>query len=143
MYRQARAWIACCALLSLLLGIEGRAGEEDEIVTGCHFSNSEWGADMIDRCIKSNQTTRAEVLQYPSKYKRYVERCRRRNENGWDWVKTCIDNDIEAETALAGYPKDKAGLVMACDAEFGHRGTAAIKKCVDQAIAGADASKKN
>jgi hypothetical protein len=143
MYLQAGGLIARCVLLLLMLGIEVRAGEEDEIVTGCHFSNAEWGANMVDRCIKDNQATRAEVLQYPAKYNRYLERCRRRNENGWAWVKTCIDNDIEAETALAEYAKDKARLVALCDAEFRHRGTAAIKQCVDQAVAGADESNKN
>lgn len=29
--------------LLLLLAFGASAGEEDEIVTGCHFSNAEWG----------------------------------------------------------------------------------------------------
>ena len=129
--------------LLLLLAFGASAGEEDEIVTGCHFSNAEWGADMIDLCIKENQATRAVVLQYPEKYKRYLDRCRRGNENGWAWVKTCLDNDIDAESALAEYPKYRVGLITVCDAEFGHRGMVAIKKCVDQALERANSSNKD
>ena len=129
--------------LLLLLAFGASAGEEDEIVTGCHFSNAEWGADMIDLCIKENQATRAVVLQYPEKYKRYLDRCRRGNENGWAWVKTCLDNDIDAESALAEYPKDRVGLITVCDAEFGHRGMVAIKKCVDHALERANSLNKN
>ena len=129
--------------LLLLLAFGASAGEEDEIVTGCHFSNAEWGVDMINLCIKENQSTRAVVLQYPEKYKRYLDRCRRGNENGWAWVKTCLDNDIDAESALAEYPKDRAGLITVCDAEFGHRGMAAIKKCVDRALERANSLNKN
>lgn len=129
--------------LLLLLAFGASAGEEDEIVTGCHFSNAEWGVDMISRCIKENQSTRAVVLQYPEKYKRYLDRCRRGNENGWAWVKTCLDNDIEAESALASYPKDRAGLIAVCDAEYGRRGMVAIKNCVDQAVERAHSSTKN
>ncbi len=117
--------------------------EADEIVTGCHFANAEWGADMIDRCIKENQVTRTQVLGYPEKYKKFIDRCRRRNELGWGWVKTCVDRDIEAESALAAYPTEKAGLLNFCHAERGHRGTAAVKDCVDQASEGSNSPKKN
>jgi squalene cyclase len=134
--------LAYVALL-VLFSASAFAAEEDEIVTGCHFSNAEWGSDMIDRCIKDNQATRAVVLQYPEKYKRFLDRCRRGNANGWAWVKTCIDKDIEAELALADYPKDRAGLIAVCDAEFGRRGMVAVKDCVDQAIERFDSSKQN
>ena len=129
--------------LMLLLAFGASAGEEDEIVSGCHFSNAEWGVDMINLCIKENQLMRAVVLQYPDKYKRYLDRCRRGNEKGWAWVKTCLDNDIEAESALASYPKDRAGLIAVCDAKYGRRGMVAIKNCVDQAVEGGHSSTKN
>ena len=141
-YSRAVMRLVPIALL-LLLAFGASAGEEDEIVTGCHFSNAEWGTDMIDLCIKENQATRAVVLQYPEKYKRYLDRCRRGNENGWAWVKTCLDNDIDAESALAEYPEDRAGLITVCDAEFGHRGMVAIKKCVDHALERANSLNKN
>jgi hypothetical protein len=118
-----------------------QAGEDDEIVTGCHFSNAEWGSDAIDRCIKDNMANRALVLQYPARYKSSVSRCRLKNEYGWDFVKSCIDKDIAAETALAAYPKDKIGLIDFCTAEFGSRGSAVIKACVDKKAEEIDAKK--
>ena len=141
-YSRAVMRLVPIALL-LLLAFGASAGEEDEIVTGCHFSNAEWGVDMIDRCIKENQATRTQVLGYPEKYKKFIDRCRRRNELGWAWVKTCVDRDIEAESALAAYPTEKAGLLNFCHAERGHRGAAAVKDCVDQASERSNSPKKN
>jgi hypothetical protein len=123
-------WVAVLALLPF----HASPDEEDEIVTGCHYSNAEWGNEMIDRCIKDNQATRAIVLQYPEQYKQIVERCRRKNELGWSWVKTCVDNDIEAEAALAKYPTERAVLIDVCRADVGHRGAAGVKACVDRVI---------
>jgi hypothetical protein len=131
-FHPSRALI--CFTLALLFGIDARAGEEDEIVTGCHFSNAEWGADAIDRCIKDNQKNRALVLAYPERYEPIVTRCRRNNEYGWDWVKKCVDNDIEAEAALTQYPKEHARIVDACMDDFKYRGAARIKLCIDMAI---------
>jgi len=130
--RRSRRQI-CLALLALFCA-GASADENDEIVTGCHYSNAEWGFEAIDRCIKDNQSTRALVLQYPAKYKRIVDRCRRESEFGWSWVKTCVDRDIEAESALAQYPKERAGLIDACYGEFGGLGAARVKACVDQLI---------
>lgn len=127
-----------CTLIGLtlvtLLQNGASADENDEIVTGCHHSNAEWGLEAIERCINDNKITRELVLQHPEKHKAIVERCRRRNELGWSWVKNCVDKDIEAETALADYPRETADLVKFCHAEIGHRGAAAVKKCVDQVI---------
>jgi hypothetical protein len=110
------------------------ADEEDEIVTGCHHSNAEWGAAMIDRCIKDNQATRAEVLAYPAQHQRIVDRCRQRNEFGWSHVKACVDGDIEAEAALTAYPKQHMSAMNRCHAEYAHRGAAVVKACVDKLI---------
>jgi hypothetical protein len=132
-----------CSLLLALSSLGALGEEEDEIVTGCHFSNAEWGSEMIDRCIRDNQATRALVLQYPEQHKAIIDRCRRGNGNGWSWVKTCVDRDIEAETALAQYPKEMAGSMNICQAEFGHRGAAAIKACVDNAIDASTTPNKN
>ncbi len=130
------------ALLALF-SFGASADENDEIVTGCHHSNAEWGFDAIDRCIKDNQATRALVLQYPAQYKRIVDRCRRGNELGWSWVKTCLDRDIEAESALALYPKERIGLIEACHADFGHRGAAKVKACVDRVIEAPSSPQQN
>jgi hypothetical protein len=119
------------------------ADESDEIVTGCHHSNAEWGVEAIDRCIKDNQATRALVLKYPAQHQRIVDRCRRGNELGWSWVKTCVDRDIEAESALAQYPKERSGLIDACGAEFGHAGATKVKACVDQMIEAQSSPKQN
>lgn len=132
-----------CVALLMLLGPGASAGEEDEIVTGCHFANAEWGVEMVERCILDNQEMRKIVLQYPQMHKPIVDRCRRGNGNGWAWVKTCVDNDIEAQSKLAQYPKEIAGLIDLCDAEFGLRGAALVKKCVDRALAGPDPKNKN
>ncbi len=139
MISRAGQLIACCAIFLSLLSIDARAGEEDEIVTGCHFSNAEWGQDMIDRCVKDNFANRAAVMQYPAQYKRIVSRCRLKNEYGWDYVKACIDKDIEAEAALKSYLADKANLVTACTAEFAERGFVVVKACVDQKTGEAEA----
>jgi hypothetical protein len=132
MLRRSGHSIACCAVLFALLSIDARAGEEDEIITGCHFSNAEWGTQMIDNCIKDNFANRALVQQYPEQYKSIVSRCRLKNEFGWSEVKKCIDKDIDAEAALKSYGADKANLVAACDADFRHRGFVAVKACVDK-----------
>ncbi len=131
------------SLLVALTSLAAVAGEEDEIVTNCYFANAEWGSEMIDRCIRDNQATRALVLKYPDKHKAIIDRCRRGNGNGWSWVKTCLDLDIEAETALAQYPKEMAGLMNICEAEFGHRGIVAIKACVDAGIDGSTTPNKD
>ncbi len=133
LYLRRSASLVCVAF-SALLAFDVSADEEDEIVTGCHYSNAEWGNEMIDRCVKDNQATRAMVLQYPEQYKKIVDRCRRGNEFGWSWVKTCVDRDIEAEAALAQYPMERAGLIDVCQADVGHRGAAAVKVCVDRVI---------
>lgn len=132
MIDRAGQLIVCFAMLLSLLSVESRAGEEDEIITGCHFSNAEWGTDMIDRCIKDNFANRALVMQYPAQHKRIVSRCRLKNEYGWDYVKACIDKDIEAQAALKSYPAEKAALITACDADFGERGFVVVKACVDK-----------
>jgi hypothetical protein len=113
------------------------AGEEDEIITGCHHSNAEWGVQMIDRCIKENQAIRAQVLQYPAEHKRIVDRCRQQNEFGWSHVKACVDRDIEAEAALIQYPKQHLGALGKCIADYAHRGAAVVKACVDESITSA------
>lgn len=119
------------------------AGEEDEIVTGCHFSNAEWGTEAIHRCIEVNRATRALVLSYPAQYKRIVDRCRQMNEYGWDWVKICVDRDIEAEVALTAYPSERIQLIDACQREFAHLGTARVKACVDELLAAPSSPRNN
>lgn len=131
---RAEKLVAGLAMLILLTTMESRAGEEDEIITGCHFSNAEWGQQMIDNCIKDNFANRALVMQYPEQYKPIVNRCRLKNEYGWSEVKKCIDKDIEAQAALESYGADKEYLITACDADFRHRGFVAVKACVDRKL---------
>jgi hypothetical protein len=49
-------------------------------------------------------------------------------------VKLCIDKDIEAEAALVNYGTEHDPQMQKCQLEFGRRGAARIKMCVDQAI---------
>jgi hypothetical protein len=128
-----RASARICAAAAALLLACVHADEEAEIVTACHFANAEWGNDMIDRCVKENQATRALVLAYPPQHQRIVNRCRAKSELGWAWVKNCVDRDIAAESALAQYPKEKADLIATCRTEFAPLGAARVKGCVDGA----------
>jgi hypothetical protein len=122
------------AAILLLLSSPIRADENDDIVNGCNFSNAEFGTVAIQICIKDNQAARAAVSQYPEAVKDIVARCIRGREMGWSMVKLCIDNDIEAEAALANYGREHDASMEFCKAEFGLRGAARIKACVDQAI---------
>jgi len=110
------------------------ADENDDIVNGCNFSNAEFGTVAIQICIKDNQAARAAVAQYPEAVKDIVARCVRGRELGWSMVKLCIDKDIEADAALATYGKEHDAFMEFCKTEFGRRGAARIKVCVDQAI---------
>ncbi len=132
--------ISGAAALSLMASV-ALAGEEDEIVTGCHFSNGEWGTDAIHICINENRTIRTQVLAYPAAHQRIVDRCRRGRDLGWSWVKTCVDKDIEATAALAKYPSETSGLINDCEAEVGHRGAARVKACVDKVVETKDSQK--
>lgn len=110
------------------------ADDNDDIVNGCNFSNAEFGTVAIQICIKDNQAARAAVAQYPEAVKDIVARCVRGRELGWSMVKLCIDKDIEAEAALATYGKEHDASLAFCKTEFGGRGAARIKACVDQSI---------
>src|SRR3990172_5066145 len=104
------------------------ADDDDEIVTGCHFSMAEFGVEAIQICIKDNRAARAAVLQYPDEVREIVVRCSHGKEvKGWWAVKMCIDKDIEAEAALANYGREHHSSMEKCKAEFGHRGAARIK----------------
>jgi len=118
------------------------ADEYDDIVNGCNFANAEFGTVAIQICIKDNQAARAAVLQYPAEVKDIVARCARGSEMGWSIVKLCIDKDIEAVAALLNYGKEHDSSMEKCREEFGRRGAARIKACVDQAIE-ADRSPRN
>jgi hypothetical protein len=111
-----------------------RSDEYDDIVNNCNFANAEFGTVATQICINDNQANRAAVLQYPEDVKHIVTRCVRGREMGWSVVKLCIDNDIEAEAALANYGREHDSSMEKCKAEFGRRGAARIKACVDQAI---------
>jgi hypothetical protein len=118
----------------LLFPFATSADEYDDIVNGCNFANAEFGSVAIQICVKDNQAARAAVLQYPEAVKDIVARCVRGREMGWSIVKLCIDNDIEAEAALANYGREHDASIAKCKTEFGRRGAARIKACVDQTI---------
>ena len=128
------------AAMLLMFPSANWADEYDDIVNGCNFANAEFGSVAIQICIKDNQAARAAVLQYPKEVKDIVARCARGSEMGWSMVKLCIDKDIEAEAALANYGKEHDLSMEICREEFGRRGAARIKACVDQAI-NADSSR--
>ena len=91
------------ATMLLLFSSAVCADEDDDIVNGCASSNAEFGVVAIQICIKDNQAARAAVLQYPEEAKDIVAGCAHGSEMGWSMVKRCIDNDIEAEAALAKF----------------------------------------
>lgn len=122
------------ASVLLLFSFATRADEYDDIVNGCNFANAEFGTVAIQICIKDNQAARAAVLQYPAEVKDIVARCARGSEMGWSIVKLCIDKDIEAEAALANYATEHDSQMKECKREFGLRGAARIKACLDRAI---------
>ena len=110
------------------------ADEFDDIVNGCSSSNAEFGVVAIQICIRDNQAARAAVMAYPEEAKEIVARCARRSDWGWPMVKQCIDNDIDAEAALAKYGSEHESLMEQCKTQYGLRGAARIKACVDQSI---------
>lgn len=122
------------AAMLLMFSAAVWADDYDDIVNGCNYANAEFGAVAIQICIKDHQAARAAVLQYAEEIKHIVARCVRGREMGRSVVKLCIDNDIEAEAALANYGREHDLLMDECKTEFGHRGPARIKTCVDQAI---------
>lgn len=130
------------AAMLLMFSSATWADEYDDIVNGCNFANAEFGIVAIQICIKDNQAARAAVLQYPEDVKDIVARCVRGREMGWLMVKLCIEKDIEAEAALANYGREHDSSMEKCKAEFGRRGAARIKACVDQVIE-ADRSSRN
>ena len=130
------------AAILLMPSFATLADENDDIVNGCNSSNAEFGTVAIQICIKDNQAARAAVLQYPEAVKHIVARCARTSEMGWSMVKRCIDKDIEAEAALVNYGKEYYPWMKKCMEEFGRRGAARIKACVDQAVE-ADKPPKN
>jgi hypothetical protein len=122
------------AAMLLLFSCAASADENDDIVNGCTFSNAEFGTVAIQICIEDNQAARAAVSQYPKEVQEIVARCVRGREMGWSMVKLCIDKDIEAEAALANYGTEHDASMEICRTEFGRRGAARVKACVDQAI---------
>jgi hypothetical protein len=49
-------------------------------------------------------------------------------------VKVCVDSDLEAEAALAGYAPQHSQTIEACRAQVGMRGALKVKACVDRRI---------
>lgn len=124
--------IVLAACLSAL-PLEALSGDElAEIVSSCHFSNAEFGVQMIERCITDNKAVREQVLRTPVEHEAIVNRCRASSERGWDWVKKCVDADIDAKSALQKYPKEQTTDILRCHAEFGSSAYARVKKCVDK-----------
>ena len=126
-----RHFTICCLTLCLYSAC-GHADDNAVIVTTCHFANAEWGSEMIERCVNHNKTVRAEVIERFAQHERILNRCRTKDELGWDWVKTCIERDVSAEAALASYPSESAKRVDACRKQFASLGAARVKACVDE-----------
>jgi len=122
------------AILVLSSGV-CRADDDSDIVVGCIMSIGEFGAEMVDICVKENQAVRAEIARYPADMKKIVDLCSRRKEMGWRIVKKCIDDDIAAGPALDAYARDHEQLLEHCQEEFIEDGASRIKMCVESALA--------
>ena len=110
------------------------ADDNSDIVSGCAMSNAEFGTEMIDICVKENKAVRAEIARYPVELKKIVDRCSRRKEMGWGFVKICIDEEIAAGPVLEAYARDHGPLLERCDVEFPGREASRIKLCVEKAL---------
>ena len=64
-----------------------------------------------------------------------VARCRREMQShGAAMVKSCVDMDMEAYRALAGYDEKHSGIVQRCKREMASYGWAMVKSCADMDI---------
>jgi hypothetical protein len=83
----------------LLLACAASAAEEDpelqaQIVMGCYYRVGEFGAGLVDICVKENLQSARAMADYP---KQIVGRCFDRYAgDGWVRVKACADAEIEA-----------------------------------------------
>jgi hypothetical protein len=81
---------------------------------------------------------------YPQQAGEIVQRCTRQvHIIGWELAKSCVDKDVAAESALAGYAEKHAMVLETCRAKFVGRGPARVKACVDEQIAAGGEAKKD
>ena len=69
-----------------------------------------------------------------------IERCQRQmGTYGPAMVKGCVDMDLEAHTALAGYPAKNKAIVDRCARQMRSYGWAMVQGCADMDIEAAEA----
>jgi hypothetical protein len=72
-----------------------------------------------------------------------IERCRASmGEYGTSMVKFCVDQDIAAYNALAGYPAEARAIIESCTTRMLEYGWNMVKFCADQDIAAEEALSK-
>ena len=75
----------------------------------------------------------ATMQDYPKEQRALIARCaRERREYGWEVVKLCVDQDLEAEAALAQYPGERAKVIAACRDDTKNKSAVLVKQCVDE-----------
>jgi hypothetical protein len=64
-----------------------------------------------------------------------IERCKTQmGEYGAAMVKACVDQDIQALSALHKYPEKHQPIIDRCIVQMGDYGAAMVKACADQDI---------
>jgi hypothetical protein len=121
-------------LALLLLVAPARADDDDfDIVTSCHYTNAEWGLQMIESCINENRDERTRVEQYPPRFRAIVEKCKEYRLGGWRRVTQCIDKDIVDAEALEAYGAEKKQMVVKCKVGMPDARPSEIRECVEGA----------
>jgi hypothetical protein len=119
--------------LALLLLVAPALADDDdfEIVTLCHYTNAEWGLELIETCINEDRRERTRVQQYPPRYHAIVEKCKEYRLGGWRRVTQCIDNDIADAAAMEAFGTEGKQAVAKCEVKFPDARPSEIKACVD------------
>jgi hypothetical protein len=121
------------AFALVLLVAPARADDDDfEIVTLCHYTNAEWGLEMIENCINEDRRLRASVQEYAPRYRAIVEKCKEYRLGGWRRVTQCIDKDIEDAAALEAYGAERKLAVAKCEANMPHARPSEIRACLER-----------
>jgi hypothetical protein len=86
--------------------------------------------------VEDNQATNTAMQEI-------ISRCRTQmGEYGAAMVKACVDQDIEAVTALDSYLNTHKAVVARCNEQMKEHGYAMVKACVEQDIEAENALQK-
>lgn len=98
-----RALIACtlltsAALLACPVFADDATKEEDlkaDIVNRCYYVMGEFGAELLDICVKGEISAMQALMAYPREAGEIVRRCTIDVQiSGWERAKSCADKEI-------------------------------------------------